>query len=138
MAVNSFEQILEELGGSLGLSGLKADSNSACQLVLPTGLVIQLEMDESQENLLLYVDMGEVPPGAFRERLFEAALKDNGTASSGVGVIAYNPDTNKMLLWKFMPIITPTADISEALQMIVGKGSIWMDAIRNGVLPRTE
>lgn len=138
MAVNTFEQILEDLGDSLGLSGLKPDSNSACQLVLPTGLSLQLELDDSQENLLLYVDMGEVPPGAFRERLFEAALKDNGTASSNVGVIAYNPQTNKMLLWKYLPVTTPAAEVSEAIQMIVGKGSLWMDGIKNGVLPKTE
>lgn len=138
MSVGTFEQILEDLGDSLGLSGLKPDSNSACQLVLPTGLSLQLELDETQENLLLYVDMGEVPPGSFRERLFEAALKDNGSANSNVGVIAYNPETNKMLLWKFIPVTTPSADISQAIQMIIGKGALWMDGIKNGTLPKME
>ena len=66
-----FHEVLEILGRRLDLQ-LKPDRHNACRLDFPDGVKLQLEVDRSGESYVVVSEVGEIPPGAFRERLFRA------------------------------------------------------------------
>lgn len=135
MATDNLTRILEEIGQMLGLGALEPDANESCQVMLPNGLSFQIELDPTQENVLIGIDIGDVPPGAYRGLLFEAALKDNATLSRQFGVLSFSEDLDRMLLWQLLPATSSGGEVFETLQLMLRKGSVWFEAIKAGNVP---
>lgn len=135
MAIGALEAILEEVSDKLGIPGLRPDANDSCLVRLPNGMSIQIEMDTNQQNLLLCVEIGETPPGAFRRDLYKAALKDNATPSARAGIFAYSEGPDVLLLWRYMDPQSHGGEVADVAQMMITKGAVWWEAIQNGRIP---
>ncbi len=68
--------LLEKLGDSLGLQDLSLDENNHCVLLFDDKVILNLELDESNEILVVYSYIGEVPFEG-RENIFETLLESN-------------------------------------------------------------
>lgn len=126
-----FSELLFELGKILGIS-LSPDKYNACTIALPP-LQIQLELNETQENLLLFTKIISLPPGKFRENVLAEALKANALPDPRPGIFGYFAMTNHLTLHQIYPV-----DIlnGERLAGLFGAffewGELWHKAIQNG------
>lgn len=135
MATDNLSRILDEMGQIMGLGVLEPDANESCLVALPNGINVQVELDPTQEKVILGIDIGEVPPGAYRGLLFEAALKDNASMSRQFGVLAYSEDMDRLILWQMLDATSSGSDVFEALQLMLRKAIVWLDAIKGGTIP---
>lgn len=100
---DQFQHLLQELGKIFHLS-LHPDKISACSILVPPALIVQLEMDPTQEILFLFSKLIEIPPGRFRENVLAEALKANGAPDPLPGVLAYLENSNHLVLFQTYPI----------------------------------
>jgi hypothetical protein len=100
---DQFNELLHSLGKLFGLP-LHTDKHNACALQIAKGLVVQLQLDESMEKMLIASKVVEVPPGKFREDVLLEVLKANGFADPLIGIFAYIPHTNELVLFQQYPM----------------------------------
>lgn len=130
--ISRFEELLEELSYVFQIS-LHPDKIGACSLKLSDNLIIQLQLDISQENLFLFSKIIELPPGKFKENVLKEALKWNGFPDPRPGILGYLSRTTHLTLHQSYPI---TMLKGEELAGIIGgfldylKG--WYQAIQTG------
>jgi Tir chaperone protein (CesT) family len=65
---------LAELGGRIGLEGMRLEEDGSAVLMLDE-VVVNMELDDAADRLLLYAGLGR-PTGGW-ERLYEALLRGN-------------------------------------------------------------
>lgn len=129
-----FQQLLDELGNLCGQS-LHLDKNLACTINIDYHLNVQLKMDTLQERLLVATFIGEVPPGRFREDIFQAALKSNHKTDR-VAILAYSSKNNQLMAYDYLPLMRLTGEILvtylEKLGVFLNE---WRKGIESGQLP---
>lgn len=126
-----FTDLLTELGKIIQLP-LIPDKSNACSIAMEP-LVIQMELDASQENLFLFTKIIELPPGKFRENVLCEALKNNGMPDPRAGVFGFIALTSQLALYQMYPITMLNGEtLSGLLGAFFDMGSAWHSAIRNG------
>lgn len=136
MVSDQFGAILQELSRSMQLSELHSDSNSSCRLKLKEGLEIQLEIDRSGNFLIIGADLGEVPPGKYRENIFREALKANDLPPPINGILAYSRATNHMILFEKLHVKDLNGEkVSAEIPLFVAKAKTWAEALERGEIP---
>jgi hypothetical protein len=95
-------ELLGELGKIFQLS-LHTDKYNACSISIPP-LVIQLQLDSTQEKLFLFSKIFELPPGKFREIVLREALNANGLPDPRPGVFGYIAASNHLALHQRYPL----------------------------------
>jgi hypothetical protein len=126
-----FSEILQELGKILGLS-LKPDHSIACSIQLEP-LTIQLELDQYQENLILFSKIIELPPGRFRDNILTETLKANGLSDPRPGIFGYIAQTSHLCLYQTYPVAILNGERCAALLgSFFELGNSWYQAIQNG------
>lgn len=136
MAINQLEIFIEELGKSLNINDLKPDKFNTCLLKIEKKIEIQIEMDKDPSYLFFGTILGEVPPGRYRENLFEAALKTNDSTLTLIGILAYSKKNNQLIM--FDRISTKNLNgskIADYLKNFAEKAKIWKEAIERGETP---
>jgi len=101
--IGPFEELLSALGRVFHLE-LQVDKSGACSILIPPELVVQLQLDSSQENLFLFCKILEVPPGKFRENVLLEALKANAQPDPVPGILAYLHATSHLILYQSYPL----------------------------------
>lgn len=136
MVSNEFGYIIEELGRALEMPNLEPDEHNTCLLRFPGEVDIYLEMDKDSDHLLLGCDFGELPPGRYREDIFEAALKNNNHPPPLHGIIAFSKQANHLLMHErvWAHGLDGTA-LVDALMPFVAKAKKWKEAIENDQIP---
>jgi hypothetical protein len=128
--------ILQELSRLINVPNLEADKNSSCLLRLPSGLKIQIELDRDDVHLLIGIEIGPAPAGAFRSRLFQRALQINGLSAPRFGILAYSRQIKSLIMFERLPLKTVSAgDIAELMELMIPKAQMWVDALDSGQLP---
>lgn len=127
-----FQEILNELGKVFHLS-LHVDRNHACSIQVLEHLIVQIQLDISQENLFLFAKVIEIPPGKFRENVLREALKANALPDPRAGLFGYLSATNELALFQRYPLEMLNGDrLAGFLGAFLEYGDSWHKAIARG------
>jgi hypothetical protein len=137
MVADLFESLLEEFGTLLKVK-LVVGAGRCCAIKSKSGVIIQLEIDRTGQDMLMICKLPECPPsGRYRENLFYEALRADGLPPPQHGVIAYSKKTNQLVIFKRMILQDLTgAKIYNAFTPLLAKAQIWHDAISRGEVPQ--
>ncbi len=126
--MDRFEEFLEALGALLGTS-LYPDRNRICQLRMHDTVHIILTPDENKQSLVVLGPICEVPPGAFKERVFKEALKANANFPR-IGTLGYCARKNQLALFTYFPLFELKAQtIADCLPPFAKTIEDWRSAI---------
>lgn len=128
--MDRFQSLLWDLGEILDLP-LHVDKNHACSLLLDEKLTLQLEMDQSGEELVAVAYIAEIPPGRFRENVLREAMKVNAFYHP-FGTLGYAEKLNALVLQSFLPAKDLTGEKLVAfLELFSKEAESWRTAIAN-------
>lgn len=127
-----FAQILYDLGEEIG-EKLYPDSNHICKLNYQGILHLQLEFDETRQEVLVASLLCDVPPGKYRELLLKDALKANNE-NPRIGTFGYSDRNNKLALFHYLyaPHVTGPM-LVEFLEKFIQKALEWKNAVEKGL-----
>lgn len=135
MVKNLFEALLDEVGHSLKINDLHPDRNHTCLISMPNGIKVQLEMHSRSQEFVIGADLGQIPPGRYRENLFLEALRANGMANH-VGVLAYSAKTDHLILFQTIHLKDLTGErIASDMTPFLEKAQLWKEAMEKGEIP---
>lgn len=135
MTVEQLAGILEELGKRWN-ARLKPDDKDTCLIRLRTGVNVQVEIESNGEYLVAGADLGTLPPGRYREDVFQTALQENGLPYPRSGTFAYSRQADTLIYFLRIPTKELTGDrLFELLEPFVEKAKTWKEAIEAGSLP---
>jgi hypothetical protein len=127
-----FEELLAELGPVFGLS-LHPDKIGACSIEINPHLKVQLQLDISQEKLLFFCKIIEIPPGKFRENVLKTALQYNNLPDPLAGILAYFSVTNHLIAYQSYPVLVLNRDrLAALLGAFLEMSETWYQAIKSG------
>lgn len=130
--ITQFEELLHAIGKIFHLE-LQIDRQNACSIQVHPHLVIQLQLDISQENLWLFSKLIETPPGKFRENILKEAMKANALPDPRIGVLGYLLPSNQLVLFQKYPLTILNGErLSGFLGAFLEMGESWRDAIASG------
>lgn len=134
--MSPYETLLQQWGELAGIP-IRIGNKQICCVHFPTEDVsLHIDLERSGEKICISVVLGSVGPGPYRNQLFQAALKVNGTCLSPIGILAYSDKLGSLLLYEFMPIATAS---KESLNMRICclrmHAKLWIEAIKAGNVP---
>ncbi len=133
-----FDNLLEELGKTIGIPTLHPDNNNSCLITFPNGLQMQLEMDSQALNILLGCDLGSIPQGRYRENVFREALKNNGLPAARA-ILAFSEKTEHMVLFEYINTKDLTGEkIADEIAPFTEKALQWKSALEHGDIPSSS
>jgi hypothetical protein len=135
---SKLELILEELNRTamLPIANLHPDRNNSCLIRLPTGVEFQLESDAEERNLIVGSDLGDIPPGRYRQDLFKQALKSNGAPYPHYGTFAYSNSREHLILFDSLSYEGLTGQqVAEYLEKFIQKALTWRTAMNSNDIP---
>lgn len=137
--MNPFEHLIHELGLVMNIP-LEPDSHQSCLLTFPReGISIQIDLDTHADRILVGSQLGIVPPGPYRERVFTEAMRANGTAKVPQGVLAFSEKNDTLILFQFFNLATLSAEkLFHFIQVFKEHTKMWKEAIAIGLLPFIE
>ncbi|MGB7977773.1 MAG: CesT family type III secretion system chaperone [Chlamydiales bacterium] len=130
--IGPFEELLQSLSATFGLD-LQIDKNNACSLLIHARLIVQMQLDVSQDNLWIFSKLAETPPGKFRENILKEALKANALPDPRIGILAYLAATNELVLYQKFPLAILNGErLSGFLGAFMEMAESWREAILSG------
>lgn len=136
MVQDVYDTILQELGEALDIKDLHLDEVNTCLIKFKNGLEVYIEPYEKDEFMLISTDIGEVPPGRFREDVFREALKANGLPSPRYGTFAFSEQNNRLVFFGMLSLRELNGEkIASFLQPFMEKALVWKNAIEAGDVP---
>lgn len=130
--IDAFEELLSRLGKILNLS-LHLDKHHACSIRIHEKLTVQLQLDVSQEHLVLFSKVIEIPPGKFREEVLKEALKANGQKDPRIGTFSYLAKTNHLVLFQRYPLFLLNPErLANLFGAFYEYVDLWQEAIEKG------
>ncbi len=132
----SFEldKLLEELGPKIGIENLHVEDNT-CLIRINGNILINLEADREEGYLIVGSTISALPPGRYKEDIFEAALRAN-SLNNRVGIFAYSRQIDSLILYDRLWILTlSSGGFAEFLNAFSTKVKLWQDAISRNDIP---
>ncbi|MBI3508486.1 MAG: CesT family type III secretion system chaperone [Chlamydiia bacterium] len=127
-----FEELLQELGRIFQLP-LHVDKIGACSIMIPPHPAIQLQLDETQEHLLLFSKIVEIVPGKFRENVLCDALKANALTDPRPGILGYIGKSNELALYqKYRASFLNGERLASYIGLFLEMALAWKVAIEHG------
>lgn len=117
---------------------LYAEKGIYCRINYKKEILLQLEYEDAKERILVATFLCDVSPGAYREMLFKAALKSNGSYPR-YGTLAYSDRNNKLTLFDYIYAIELSGEkFAQYLEKFIKKAHEWKEAVeKSGPLPVT-
>lgn len=139
MVEEPFESLLQDIGKAMNIPNIHADANNSCLIAFDTGIEIQLEPFERDEFLLIVCDLGEVPPGRYREDVFKEALKSNGLPFPRYGTFAYSEQSGHLLLFGLISFREINGEkVASFLYPFMEKAVVWKQFLEKGDVPLAD
>lgn len=137
MVMDLLESVLEEFGTVVHIPNLKADEHHSCEIALPNkGPKIQLELDTSEEFLVIGCEFDFIPHGRYRENLFKIALQSNSLPPPRTGDFAFSKKVEKLVLFTKIPIKNINGEkVASIFGPFSEKAILWTRAIKEGEIP---
>lgn len=132
-----FEELLAALGKEIHLP-LRTDHHGFASIRFNGKLTVQLQGKE--ERMLLAAKLGEVPPGRYREELFQAALRENGGEEPRPLILSFAAPIHTLVAFQWYPYeILSGERLASLLGAFVDGASAWQQALARGEMgPRTS
>lgn len=134
-----FEDLIRELGNVMEVS-LHVDAHQSCLLHFPTKNVsVQIDLDTRGDRILIGTQLGQVPPGTYREQMLFKAMQINGRLLIPHGILAYSEKNDALILFQFL--LLPALNgvkIHHFLQGFTNHARVWNEAIQRGEIPFFE
>lgn len=135
--MSAFDDLIKDLGDKMALN-LRPDQHSSCRLVFNQGATIQIDLDSTGDKILCASTLGNVPAGAFRERVFKKALIFNGIQTRKA-IFSFSAKNDELVLFQYFSLMTITGEsLYKALVLQAEQIRIWVEALKNGQLPEIE
>ena len=129
-----FSSLLKELGDELGIN-LSPDSKGNCIVTFNGTINVHIKPSRNDKILVASI-VGDVPPGAFRTRILQAALMSNALPAPSYGVFGYSEDTNNLILFGYIPSAGLTGKILyDYLRRFILKLNTWSRTLKSGEIP---
>lgn len=137
--MNPFETLIHELGGQMGAI-LHPDSHQSCLIHFTRfNINVQIDLDSSGDQILIGCELGDVPLGAFRERVFLQALRVNGLTDGPRGTLAFSEKKNQLILFYYLSLSTTSGvKLYNFLKIFTEHAQAWRVALERGELPTIE
>lgn len=134
-----FENLIHELGKVMDVS-LHPDTHQSCLIAFPAeDLSVQIDLDSDTEHILIGTQLGELPPGIYRENILSQALRVNGTSQSPRGILAFSEKNNALVLFQFLKIAFLNGEkLHDFLTLFCEHAKIWKESITRGEIPQME
>lgn len=134
-----FEDLIREMGNIMGID-LQPDSHFSCLLAFPADqLSVQIDLDSSGDQILVGTQLGNVPPGPYREQIFRQAMRVNGGSLTPRGILAFSEKNNTLVLFQFLSLASLTGEkLHVFVQIFREHALIWKEALGRGDVPRIE
>lgn len=130
--MDRFSQLLYDLGLEIG-EKLYPDRNRICKINYRHLLHVQLEFNDSKEQLLIALFLCDVPPGKYRETLLKEALKANDEFPR-IGILSYSDRNNQLALHDNLDAQHLTGPkLFQFLEAFLKKGLAWKEAVEKGL-----
>lgn len=130
--IGRFEELLHQLGSILELQ-LHVDKQHACSIQIHPRLILQLQLDTSQDNLWIFTKLAETPPGKFRENILKESLKANALPDPRPGILGFILSTNHLAQFQKYPLhILNGERLSGIIGAFVEMAETWQEAILSG------
>lgn len=128
---DKFDELLKELSIQLDIE-LHLDHNGACLIDFDEKVKVQLELDKSLENLIVFSSLCQIPPGKFRENVLCDALKENDKFPY-IATFSFFEKESSLVLFNFLSFANINAEIlSSYLTTFVDLAYLYQDAISHG------
>lgn len=137
MNIDIFKQILDEVGKHYGIN-LEPDANYSCVILIRNQIKIQLELDRTQQFLIVGAPLGELPPGKFRELFLKEALRANGAPYPRFGSFGFSQRRNNLILFEKLDIQILTSTLIDFLTAFTEKALLWQESIKSGQPPQIQ
>lgn len=129
------DKLIEEVGVKLGIPNLHLEENNTCLIRLNNGITLNLEPDKDERFLIIGATIGSLPPGRYKEDIFEAALRTNSTRDR-TGIFAYSRQTDSLILFDRVWVQTMNGEqFQEYISAFSEKVKLWQDAISRNDIP---
>ena len=133
-----FEELLDDLGKRIKIP-LDLDSNDACRMIIDNKFSVQIELNRHTGFVIICCELGEIPPGRYREDLFKSALIENGKDFPRFGDFAYSDKINELILQESMPLDSLDGEfLFNSFLVILDKARSWNEAISTGQTPNNN
>lgn len=134
-----FHDIMEELGAALETEIIPEPGN-VVELELDDELLIRLELEVSEEFILVASFVSELPPGKFRENILKDCLRANEKLQERRSILSYVEASNQLVLFQMVPIEGLTGDLlAETIFVFSDRLKKWTSAIEAGrTMPTDE
>lgn len=132
MSLAIFEKLLIDLGEALS-TPLHLDEHNTCAILINEVFRVQLELDSSEEFVIMGGMIAPLPPGSYRISTLKEALKSNDKENIERGILSFIPSNQMLFIHKKCPITNlSTEDLLEKLVHLCEKGMQWKTAIESG------
>lgn len=129
------DKLLEEVGGKLGIANLHIEENNTCLIRTKNGASLNLEPDKEEGYVIIGATIGTLPPGRYKEDIFEAALRTNSTHDR-IGIFAYSRQSDSLVLFERLWVHSFNGDrLNDYLTAFADKVKVWQDAISRNDIP---
>lgn len=130
MSEESYKKILKELGQSVGLPDLKADSDNHCCLSFDDKIITHIQYNDDNKVVILFTQLGSIDPekqASLYPRLLKANLFWQGT---GGATLSVDDDNNEAILANQLPIATlDSSKFQEYLENFINTAELWINTI---------
>lgn len=135
MIWDKYSALLSELGKALHLP-IEGAKQGACLFKLKDNITIAIEADAPQENVLIVIEIGSIPSGPYRQKIFQEALKANGLPPPRNGIFAYSSKKDELLLYDQIPLENLNIpELLSFLKTLLQKARRWKTSIEQNEVP---
>lgn len=136
--MHPLEFLLEELSKLLK-TPLKVDEHHTCKIRIKDKLDFYIELDRSQQDVIVGVLLASLPAGKYREQILKEALISNGEIPPSGSIFAYSKRQNGLVLFEKMPLQDLSADrLFTRLEELFKLALPWKEALERSEVPRIE
>ncbi len=137
--ITPFENLIQQLGAEMGID-LKPDAHLSCLLTFPDDNVsVQIDLDTSGDQILVGTQLGNIPPGPYRERILFQAMRVNGGSLIPRGILAFSEKNDTLVLFQFLPLAFLDGKILHTyIEVFRDHAKIWKEALEHGEIPTIE
>jgi hypothetical protein len=135
MVAERFKILLEELGQAMNIA-LEPDVHNACRLHFKDDFNLTMQPNPALDTLRVIVEIAKPGEGKYRENLMREALKNNGSPPPRVGIFAYSPKADMLLLCDQIPMEELNGlRLAEIIKQLTDRAREWKEAISRGEIP---
>jgi hypothetical protein len=108
-------------------------------LFIENSVKVHIELDPTEEYLIIGAFIGDLPPGKFREHILKDALKSNFSLQKNKGILSYIGKENTLTVHTKLLLEKTTIDsLMQCLKDLTKRAQSWQEAFEEGKSSPTD